>query len=333
MVLDAERIAMETGKPGPIFTARVIRSYIERFLGDPEKSIELTEGMIESLRKTFSLPALPNVIFHRGVALAEIGRIEEAIAIMQDGVDIFEKFGAVYRLGSLLNSLGYCYGELHQLAHAWELNVKGEEFARRQMREYPLGRYIYAEIVAQANVNLMENLFHQGKVDVAWDRMNAFRQESRSKDYDLFRQRWESRMNYLAAQILLFRNELAEADALIEEGIRTARNLHFKKREGGFLRLIGELLVKRDEHENAIAKMGESISMLEEVGNPRQLWQAHACLASAYNKMGRRSEEQEHWGSAAQVIHNTANGLSDRQLREGFLKAEAIREIFSKAES
>jgi tetratricopeptide (TPR) repeat protein len=201
------------------------------------------------------------------------------------------------------------------------------------MREYPLGRYIYAEIVSQANVNLMENLFHQGKVDVALDRMNAFKQESRSKDYDLFRQRWESRMNYLAAQILLFRNELAEAQALIEEGIKSAQILHFKKREGGFLRLLGELQVRRDEPENAIAKLGESISMLEEVGNPRQLWQAHASLASAYNKMGRHSEEQEQWGSATQIIHNTANGLSDRQLREGLLKAEPIREIFSKAES
>ncbi len=333
VVLDAEQIAMETGKPGPMFAARVVRSFLERLYGSPQKTIELTEGMIESLRKTFSLPALPNVIFMRGVALAEIGRIEDGIAVMKDGVDVFERFGAVHRLGSLLNSLGYCYSEIYQYADAWKLNLRGEEVARRLMKEYPLGRHLYAEIAAQANVNLMENLFDQGKVDEAWDRMNSFKDESRSKVYDLFRHRWESRMNYLAAQILLFRNELTEANALIEEGIRTARNLHFKKREGGFLRLIGEVHVRRSEPESAIAKLGESISVLEEVGNPRQLWQAHASLASAYNKLGRRSEEREHWGAAAQVILNTANGLSERQLREGLLKAEPIRGIFSKADS
>ncbi|MCK5196174.1 MAG: hypothetical protein KAQ71_20340, partial [Desulfobulbaceae bacterium] len=276
MVLDAERFAMETGKPGPMFTARVVRAFLERLYGNPQKTIELTEGMIESLRKTFSLPALPNVMFMRGVALAEIGRIEDGIAVMKDGVDVFERFGAVHRLGSLLNSLGYCYSEIHQYADAWSLNLKGEEVARRLMKEYPLGRHLYAEIAAQANVNLMENLFDQGKVDAAWDRMNSFKEESRSKDYDLFRHRWESRMNYLAAQILLFRNEISKADALVQEGIKTAQILNFKKREGGFLRLLGEIQIRRNEPENAITNLGEAISILEEVRNPRQLWQVHA---------------------------------------------------------
>ncbi len=332
MVLNAERMAMETAKPGPIFAARVVRAFIERLLGNPQKTVELTEGMIESLRKSFSLPALPNVMFMRGVALAEVGRIEEGIAMMRDGVDILEKFGAVYRLGSLLNSLGYCYSEIHQHADAWMLNLKGEEVARRQMSEYPLGRHLYAEIVAQANVNLMENLFDQGNVDAAWDRMNAFKQESKSKDYDLFRQQWESRMNYLAAQILLFRNELARAEAVSQEGIKTAQKLDSKKREGGFLRVLGEIQLRRNEPENAITNLGKAVSILEKVGNPRQLWQAYASLASAYNKMGRHSEGKEHWGSAAQVIGNTANGLSDRQIREAFVKAEPIRETLSKAE-
>jgi class 3 adenylate cyclase/tetratricopeptide (TPR) repeat protein len=332
MVLDAERIAIETGKPTPIFAARVIRAFIERLLGNPQKTIDLTEGMIESLRKTFSLPALPNVMFMRGVALAEIGRIEEAIAMMRDGVDTFEKFGAVYRLGSLLNSLGYCYSEIQQHADAWRLNLKGEEVARRQMKEYPLGRHLYAEIVAQANVNLMENLFDQGKVDAAWDRMNAFKQESRSKDYDLFRQQWESRMNYLAAQIHLFRNEYDKADVLIQEGIKAAGNLNAKKREGGFLRLLGEIQTRRNEPENAIANLGEAISILEEVGNPRQLWQAYASLASGLATHGRTGDAREYWGAAVEIIQNTANGLSDRELRTGFLDAKPIREILSKAE-
>jgi hypothetical protein len=49
--------------------------------------------------------------------------------------------------------------------------------------------------------------------------------------------------------------------------------------------------------------------------------------------MGRRSEAQEQWGTAAEIIHNTATGLSDRELREGFLNAEPIQEILSKAAS
>jgi tetratricopeptide (TPR) repeat protein len=232
-----------------------------------------------------------------------------------------------------MNTLGYCYSEIHQHNHAWELNLKGEEIARRQMKDYPLGRHLYAEIVAQANVNLMENLFDQGKVDAALDRMNDFKEESKSKDYDLFRHQWESRMNYLAAQICLSRNELAKANTITEEGIKTAQTLQSKKRQGSFLNVLGEIQVRRNKPDNAMAKLTDAIDHLKKVKNPRQLWQAHRTFASAYNKLGRRSEEQEHLGIAAKVIQNTANGLSDLDLREGFLNAEPIRQILTKAAS
>jgi len=333
MLLDAERIAMETGKTVPIFTARLTRSFTERLLGNPKKTVELTEGMFESLRKSYSLGPLMNVILVRGNALAEIGRIEDSIAILRDGIDIFEKFGAFFRLACFHNSLGYCYGEVSLPKHAWKLNLKSEEIARRQMGKYPLGRNMYAEIWAQAAVNLMENLFDQGKVDAAWDRMESFKEESRSNDYDLMRYRWETRMNYLAAQILLFRNEHAKADALIQEGIKTARTQNTKKREGCFLRLLGEIQFSRDEVDNAINSVNEGILVLKEVGNPRQLWEAHASLASGLGKLGRTSDAREHWGTAAEIIQNTANGLSDRELREGFLEAKPIRDILSRAES
>jgi Flp pilus assembly protein TadD len=106
-----------------------------------------------------------------------------------------------------------------------------------------------------------------------------------------------------------------------------------KKREGSFLRVLGEVQMKRNENDKALTTINEAIQILGEVGNPRQLWQAHDSLASAYDKMGRRSEAQEQWGAAAEVIQNTAKGLSDRSLRENFLNAEPVREILSKAAS
>jgi class 3 adenylate cyclase/tetratricopeptide (TPR) repeat protein len=333
MTLDAEQIATETGQMEAIFTARMTRSFTERLLGYPKKTIELTEGMFEALRKSYSLIPLMYLILVRGNALAEIGRIEDSIAILRNGIEIFEKFGAFFRLASFHNSLGYCYGEIHQHQHAWKLNLKSEEIARRQMEEYPLGRRLYAELAAQASVNLMENLFDQGKLDAAWDRMESLKEESRSKDYDLMRYRWETRMNYLSARILLFRNEHARAGALIQGGIKTARTQNHKKREGCFLRLLGDIQFSRGETDNAINSVNEGILVLKDVGNPRQLWEAHASMATGLGKLGRTSDAREHWGTAAEIIQSTASGLLDRELREGFLEAKPIREILSKAEN
>ncbi len=102
--------------------------------------------------------------------------------------------------------------------------------------------------------------------------------------------------------------------------------------EGGFLRLLGEVRFRRNELDHAIDNLNEAILILKEVGNPRKLWQAHASLASAFSKLGGLSEAREQWGAAAEVIRGVANGLSDYELREGFLKARPIREILLKAE-
>jgi tetratricopeptide (TPR) repeat protein len=236
-------------------------------------------------------------------------------------------------LGRLYNSLGYCYQEIYQPERAWNFNLRSEEVGHKLMEQYPMGREMAGEVVAQASVNLIENLFDQGKLEEAWHRLKSLEEKSKGGDYVRARDQRGSRMNYLAAQILVCRNELSQAEALISKNLERAREEHAKKREGGFLRLFGEVQFSRDEIDNAVYSLNEAIQVLKEVGNPRQLWQAHASLASGLAEHKRTGDAREHWGAAAEVIQNTANGLSDRELRAGFLEAKPIREILSKAGS
>ena len=328
---ESEQLAIQTRKPTPIFLARLIRAVVERWLGRPDKTIELTEGVVELLRMRFGLSALPAALQIRSIALAELGRIEEAMGVLQTGIDLCEKYGAFYRLGALYNCLGYCYSELYLHHRAWEYNVRGEELARRLLRKSIMWGLHHAEITAQATVNTMEDLFGQGEIDKAWNRLKSFEQESRDKIYGAARYQWESRMNYLAARILLRRNEVDGAESVIRETLETVRRTQSKKREGSLLRLLGKASLKRMKFEDAFGQMAQSIALLKEVGNPRQLWESHASLGHAFDQAGRSGDAREQWGAAAEIIHNTANGLTDRDLREGFLNAKSIREILSKA--
>jgi tetratricopeptide (TPR) repeat protein len=190
-----------------------------------------------------------------------------------------------------------------------------------------------AEIVAQANVNLMENLYDQGKIEEVWSRIKSFEEESKSGDYSRARDRWEARLDFLASLILLQREKVDEAGGRITKCLEIARRQHAKKIEGRFLRLLGEVQMKREESDSAIRSLNEAILILKEIGNPRQLWEAQASLASAYDKLGRQSEAGDQWGSAAEIIHKTAIELSDRNLQEGFLNANPIREILAIAGS
>jgi len=333
MMLDAGRMAKGTGDPKSMFISRYYRSYAERWLGRPRRTIELTEGMHQIMRDMWNVSRVPYVISNRGTALAEIGRVDEAIKILKEGIDFCEKLGMLVRLGCLYNTLGYCYSEIHHSEIARELNLKGEEIAREMKGKYPMGRRQYAEMAAQSSVNLMENLFDQRETDAAWDRLKALEEEAKSEDFDMLRHRWESRMNYLAAQIHLQRNDLDQAEIVIQPGLKKARKEHHKKREGSFLRLLGEIQVRCNNSDSAIENLREAISILAEVGNPRKLWEAQASLASAFDKLGRSTEALEQWGAAAGVIQGLANDLSDRELRRGFLQAEPIRAILAKAES
>jgi tetratricopeptide (TPR) repeat protein len=333
MIVDAASLALQTEDLRTTYFSRFYRVMVERWTGNPAKTVELTEQLVDNLRATSNLTSLGSIIFARALALAEVGRTEEGIALVKDAIDISEKLGGESMLGRFYNCLGYCYSEIHHTRAAWELNLRSEELGRSLMGQFPMDRQIHAEVVAQANVNLMENLFDQGEHDEARKRILSFDHESKSEDFDKLRVLWEARMQYLASQILLERNKVDEAEVLVKNNLERAKREHMKKNEGRFLRLMGEIQTRRNEAENAIKSLRTAILLLQEVGNKRQLWQAHASFASALDTFGRSGEAREQWGTAGEVIHNTANGLSDRQLREGFLSAKPIREILAKTET
>jgi tetratricopeptide (TPR) repeat protein len=328
MTVEAEAMALQTGNQRVVGATRVVLAQTERWLGRPGKTVELTEGLTDALGYVW----LSALIFIRGLGLIEIGRIQDAFKSLKHGIDLCDKFGrGAVHLGNLYNALGYCYSEIHHPEEAWKCNLKSDEIARKLMEQYPMGRQISAEIHMNANVNLMENLFDQGNKEEAWDRIKSFEEELKIPYYYRGRERCGARLDFLASLILLERGNIDVAWARIIKNLEISRREHTKKIEGRFLRLLGEVQMERGESDSAIWSLSEAIQILREVGNPRQLWQAHASLASAYDKLGRLSEAREQWGVAAEVILKTAKGLSDCELRDGFLNAKPIREILANA--
>jgi class 3 adenylate cyclase/tetratricopeptide (TPR) repeat protein len=328
----AEQLALSVGEPLPVFFVRFIRAVLERWLGGPTKTVELTEGIVELLQMRFGLSTLPAAIQIRGIALAEIGRINEAMETIKKGIELCERFGATYRLGALSNCLGYCYGELYQHEQALGYNLEGEKRARGFIDKSIIGSVHHSEILAQSIINCLENLYFQGNLDSTWKRLVSFKQESRGRTFDLVRHQWEGRMNLLAAQVQLSRNEIGEAEKVIRETLEKVKQNQSKKREGSLLRLLGEVNLRRNNHDQATAHIGEAIEILQKVGNPRQLWEAQAALGRTFEQLGRHSEAKEQWVAAATAIQRVASGLSDQELKKSFLNAQPVREILARAE-
>ncbi len=328
--VEAEKLALETDDLIGHIMTRVNRSFAERWAGRPEKTIELTEGIPELAKQMGHISGLSYVASFRGVALAEVGRIEEGMEVLKNGIDLCEEFGVHVHLGSLYNSMGYCYSQIYQPQSALPFNNKCEKSAQTLMGKYPMGKLQYAEMFAQSKVNQMENLFDQGNLKDAWKLLINVEKATRSNDFDLFRYQWESRMNYLKAKILIKRNDLGEAETIIRHNLSKTSKNHMRKREGSFLRLLGEVQISRNQFDNAIETLNKAIHILADTGNRRLMWETYSTRADAFKKLGRLSDEKESWCAAGKIITEVADALSDNDLKSDFLNAKKTKGILLK---
>ena len=332
IIVEAERMALETGNKQAIYFTRFLRATSERWLGKPHKTIELTEGLVEAQRNAYNLANLFALIFIRGLALAESGRIEEGISIQKEGIEMCEKLGGNLHLGRLYNGLGYCYKEIYINDQAYQYNSRSEEIARDLMEKFPSGSSTTGEIVAQAKVNMMENIFDGDNITEACKQIKLFMQESKKDHYDRARDRWEVRMEYLIAKIHLEQGEYGPADKIIQRNLKRTHKEHSRKMEGGFMKLLGELQFMNNHVDGAIDTLNESVSILNEISNPRNLWETHAILGKVYQKVGKAAEARSHWNASSQMIKKVSQRLSDKQLRTKFLHARPVREILLSAD-
>jgi tetratricopeptide (TPR) repeat protein len=328
--IKAEKLALETDDLVGHIMTRVNRSFAERWIGRPEKTVELTEGVAELARQMGNFYGLSYLVSFRGVALAEVGRTEEGIDTLKKAIDLCEEFGVFFRLACLYNCLGYCYGEIHQLESAMALNSKAEEIARALMGKYSKGKWQYAEMLAQSKVNQMENLYDQRKLEDAWNLIMNMEKTSKNKDFDMFRYQWQSRMNYLKAKILIERNELGPAEEIIRHNIENTSKNKMRKREGSFLRLLGEVQISQNQFDSAIDTLNKAVHILTKTGNRKLIWESYSTRAVAFNRLKRLSDEKDSWSAANKIITEIADSLSDRDLKSGFLSAKPIQEIILK---
>ncbi len=325
-------LAQESGQPRAIFVVRLMLALFERSRGDPRRSSEYSEGLIEMLQSAFNVFAASSLSFVRGWALTEAGRYEEAIRFLSHWKEIMERNAIYINLGRCCNSLGWAYAEVYDLQRALRCNQQASD-AIAMLQRSPSHFLQALEMQAMTEVNLMENAFDMGKVDEAWQHLTSFEQESAHPDYDLRRDRWTLRMMDLKGRILLRRRDLEEANQVAQGCLEVATERKYKKFMGKAERLLGQVATEKGAYDLAEMKLGTALAKFEEVGNPKQLWTTCSALARLYQRMGGAEEERNQWQAAAAIVRSTADGLKDEELRNSFLDAAPIREIMEKASS
>jgi len=137
-------------------------------------------------------------------------------------------------------------------------------------------------------------------------------------------------MKNLKANIMLSRGDLDSAELLANQCVKAATKRGIKKYLGKAERLLGEILIEREQYDQSEDKLRTALTLLEEVGNPKQIWETSASLAELYKRMNRTDLQREQSQKAVGIVKSTAEKLQDKTLKATFLAASPIRQIIEK---
>ena len=299
---------------------------MERWRGNPRRAKELLEGSADFLQSQFNIRYANYLNLFSAWNLTELGRYNEAIPYLNQGLDIAEKNSLHFFICRYYNSLGWTYSEFYSLQKAVRFNSQALESVVA-LKKSPAMFYIASEIRAMTEVNIIENEVEMGKIDDAWKHIIRLEGEVDNPNFDFNRDRWSIRMKDLKGVILLKRGDLDGAEEIARHYLDVGAKRKYKKYSGRAERLFGRTLIERGACDLAETKLMQALAKLEEVENPKQLWLTHIALAKLHEKMNRHDLERKHWQEAASIIKSTADDLEDKELRTTFIDAKPVREI------
>ena len=326
----ALELAVKSGQPLTQIRARWGLALLERWFGNPQKSLDYLEEFLTKSRHILSIFDVTLSSFIYGMALTEAGRYREAMTYLGQWIGVLERNEVYLNLGRCYNCMGWVHSELYDLDQAYRLNTKALENAAN-LSKSPGMLFSALEMQAQTEVNLMENRFEMGRVDEAWDHISRFEAQSGGANYDYIRVRWETRMKDLKGSVLLRRGDLDGAEELARQNLEKSTARGHKKNIAKAERLWGQILSQRNAYDLAEAKLKAALSKLKEIRNPKQIWITHVALARMFVKMKRSDLEREQWLAAAAEIQATADDLNDPRAQNLFVQATPVREILKHA--
>ena len=245
------------------------------------------------------------------LTLANLGRISEALEVLNRAVEMARRNGDSYWWSRVPNCLGWIHRELQDHEGALVHDRQGVEMAR-------------SAGVVEAGVNSLINLaidhFHAGDRWQADSSMQAA--ESILAQDEWLRWRFEMRLLGARAEQTLSRSE---ALALLE------KSTHHRARKymADAHRLLARIAMAEGDPAAAEAQLNSAIQILREFPAPLAAWKTHLSMGRLQAQLGRGEAARAAFAEAASVIRYIAGNIADERLRQIFLSSAMVREAVS----
>ena len=288
------------------------------WVGDYARSVELSRATRLQAREVHSPEGLLRGGAFEALALAGLGRHDEAISLCDDLLSIARELDHPPR--AVLNNSSLVYRELLDLEEAQQRSEHVIELTAGQSigmnRQFATTDLLLTRLLAD----------DIGGAQAMWPRLWEAAQQATAWTTWLIAGRLET----ARAEIALHAETPQSAAEWADRAIATARRTRRRKYEALSLALLGEALVRLGRRDEAFEGLRGAVAIADDLIGPPLRWRTRAMLGRAAYAGGDDDSAATAYGEAADLIETFAGTLAPER-RTKFLAAPAIAEILSTA--
>ena len=257
--------------------------------------------------------------FFLGNSHAARGSYEEALQWYQQLRDYASTAGDTFWFPRIPISIGGVHLELFDVEEALRLNLEGDETAK-QFYAWPEPR---GHSLVQAGLSYLYQDDH-GRAEA------CLREAEALLDEDAWmRWRWHIVLLRVFGELALVEARYDDAWTYATQSLELARQSDSRKHVARAQLLQGKLLAIRGQCEDAAQVLATTVSLADEIQIPRDLWMGRAELAKVLIRLGRDREAEIQLSQAIQTIEAVVAQLQQPRLRQSFLQASLVLEIYN----
>jgi tetratricopeptide (TPR) repeat protein len=254
-----------------------------------------------------------------GFTLGDLGRVSEAVSILQSELELARTDGYGYWVPILKNAIAWLYGEIGELDAALRL---AEEASKETADQDIEGRI-------ESQLNMAAALSRLGHLDPAVTLLDeADRLMKQGIPHEWF---WRIHCGIVAAEHALTLGVPAVASDRAREAAELARRHGAWKQLAIAERLLAEAAAARGAWAQAGTHVEEAVDLLRLHPVPIVAWKVHATAARIHQQRGQRAEAAAALDRARAEVRHLAEGIQEEQLKMTFLQLHDVHQILSAA--
>jgi DNA-binding winged helix-turn-helix (wHTH) protein/tetratricopeptide (TPR) repeat protein len=275
-------------------------------------------GLAAEIRDGFYLPL---ALFYLGLTRANRGRFSEAMASLDEALDLAKRNTNAVALSRVPNGCGWVWREIGNLSKAIEFNNGSVEFSRR---------FKAAEAESNALINLVYDYLLAGELGKAAGALESVRPLYERERWNRWRF-YEIRHQAAEAELRLVEGKLDRAGEHARVLLDNASKYGVPKYIATGRRLLGEIAILNGDHNTAEDELTRSLEPFAAHPMPLIEWRHHAALARLLASCRRPAAAREAFGRAEALVQGLAASINDPAQRDMFLQTRSVREVLARA--